>query len=115
MAKPTQAPGRTMDTTADRDVDRDMENKQADPGASESIPAPELHDIIGEGIAACMHDRANLRSVELKMDTWARHLPKDKDDRIAALNEARAQMETAKLAVEAMYSRFRSIQSTMKN
>jgi hypothetical protein len=77
--------------------------------------APDLAQVIGIGISNCMRSRAAGRASEHDLDDWFRALPADKEQRVAALKDARTQMDTAKQALEALYSRFRTMASTAKN
>src|ERR1700722_6802264 len=64
-------------------------------------------EIIGDGVAACMRDRTAHMRIEREMDGWVNHLSPNKKVRNDQLREAREQIETAKLALEALYLRFR--------
>jgi hypothetical protein len=119
MANPSKTP-RTIETTADESKHPDQLASEQIAGASEpevnekSYPK-EFPEIIGDGIAACMRDRTAHQRVEREMDDWTRKLPANKEKRIEKLQEARLQMDTAKLALEAFYTRFRQLASTAKN
>ncbi len=93
---------------------------------AKSAPKPRIMDgtadtpmqfplIIGRGISSCMRDRTNHLQVQREMDDWFNRLPADKDERIAAVDEARKQIESAKLALDAFYSRFRQCAVTAKS
>jgi hypothetical protein len=80
-----------------------------------SLDPPDLAQIIGGGISVCMRDRNALKGIEQQIDEWLRQRSADKPTRVAQINEARKQLETARQALEALYSRFRSQASTYKN
>lgn len=71
--------------------------------------------IIGYGISACMRQRTAHLDTEKEMDQWFRNLPASKSERLEKLRIAREQIETARLAIEAFYMRFRNLASTAKN
>jgi len=81
------------------------------PGPSD----PDFPTIIGDGIAACMRERAAHQAVEQRITEWFSRLPANKDERLKMISASRAQMETARLAIEAFYLRFRGLASTAKN
>lgn len=75
----------------------------------------DLATIIGEGVAICMRQRTAHRAAEVNLDEWFKTLPADKEARLVALKQAREQIETARQAMEALYSRFRSLAVTARN
>src|SRR5580692_267099 len=120
---------RIMDGTADesivprpnKEIDEMLGTPQAvidsRPGASEqevnekSYPK-EFPDIIGDGIASCMRERTAHLRVEKEIDEWIRRLSPNKFERNKQLQLARDQFESARLAIEALYGRFRTLATT---
>jgi hypothetical protein len=120
---------RTMDGTADdsiiprpnKEIDDVLGTPQAiidaRPGASgqNGSGLREFPEIIGEGITSCMRERTAHLRVEKEIDDWVRHLSTNKFERNKQLQLAREQFDTARLAVEALYGRFRTLATTAKN
>jgi hypothetical protein len=86
-----------------------------DPRESESLIIKQFPEIIGDGLTACMRERTAHSSVEKEMDDWIRRLSSNKFERNKQLQLAREQIETARLAIEAFYGRFRTLATTAKN
>lgn len=123
MANPSKAP-RNIETTADDPTFHNPEKLSEKLDQGQGASDTDVHgdkgpkqfpEIIGDGIAACMRDRTAHMRVEQEMAEWVRNLPASQRDRVEKLREAREQIETAKLALEAFYLRFRSLAQTAKN
>jgi hypothetical protein len=85
------------------------------PQEPESPVIKQFPEVIGHGLAAMMRERTAHGKVEGEMDDWFRRLSPNKFERNKQLQLAREQIETAKLAIEALYGRFRTLATSAKN
>jgi hypothetical protein len=85
------------------------------PREPESPVIKQFPDMIGDGVAACMRDRNAHMRIEKELDAWVNNLSPNKVTRNNQLRDAREQIETAKLALDVLYGRFRTLASTAKN
>ena len=100
---------------ADKSDKDDKDEGASDPDVEPPNDPKQFPELIGDGLVRIMYARVAHLEIEKEMDDWFRNLPANRNTRIDKLREAREQIETAKLAIDALYMRFRSMASTAKN
>lgn len=115
MPKPSQQP-RTIETTADDLLDKKYSEEDTKPPLNElegradmNIVLRDFPMIVGDGITACMRDRTQHQRIDKEIDEWFRNLPPENPARNNALDEAGRQIETARMALDSFYQRFRQV------